>query len=77
MKVRRERDPQRRRDVYVIDDETLYHSIVTSTRHTLDSAQATMAAAETCGPDSPPGAAAGQGSGWPGQGHSWSGSAWT
>ncbi len=53
--VRRERDPRRRRDIYVVDDEAWYHSIVISTRQTLESAQAAMAAAETYGPDSPVG----------------------
>jgi predicted transcriptional regulator len=51
--VRRERDPQRRRDIYVIDDDAWYHSIVISSRQTLDSARAAIAAAETLGPDSP------------------------
>lgn len=53
--VRRERDPQRRRDIYVIDDDAWYHSIVISSRLTLDSAQAAIAAAETLGPDTPVG----------------------
>ncbi|MFF0430170.1 helix-turn-helix domain-containing protein [Streptomyces sp. NPDC004520] len=51
--VRRERDPRRRRDVYVVDDEAWYHSIAISARQTLESARAAMAAAETLGPDSP------------------------
>ncbi|MFI9202938.1 helix-turn-helix domain-containing protein [Streptomyces sp. NPDC053048] len=49
--VRRERDPQRRRDIYVVDDEAWYHAIVISARQTLESAQAAMAAAETSGLD--------------------------
>lgn len=53
--VRRERDPQRRRDIYVIDDDAWYHSIVVSSQQTLASAQAAMAAAETFGLDSPVG----------------------
>ncbi|OUC97053.1 MarR family transcriptional regulator [Streptosporangium minutum] len=53
--VRRERDPQRRRDIYVIDDDAWYNSIMTSRRQTLETAQATMAAAETYGLDSPVG----------------------
>lgn len=53
--VRRERDPQRRRDVYVVDDDTWYHSIVISSRQTLEAARASMAAAETFGRDSPVG----------------------
>ncbi|MFC9396558.1 helix-turn-helix domain-containing protein [Streptomyces sp. NPDC057027] len=51
--VRRERDPQRRRDVYVVDDEAWYHSIAISARQTLASARSARAAAETLGPDSP------------------------
>ncbi|MEU7281597.1 helix-turn-helix domain-containing protein [Streptomyces sp. NPDC045431] len=53
--VRRERDPRRRRDVYVVDDEAWYHSIEVSARQTLQVAQAAMAAAETLGPDEPAG----------------------
>ncbi|MFD0268195.1 helix-turn-helix domain-containing protein [Streptomyces sp. NPDC127106] len=53
--VRRERDPQRRRDIYVVDDEAWYHSIVISSRQTLESAQAAMAAAEALGLDRPVG----------------------
>lgn len=53
--VRRERDPQRRHDVYVLDDEAWYHSIVISSQQTLGTAQAATAAAETFGPDSPVG----------------------
>ncbi|MFI6729644.1 helix-turn-helix domain-containing protein [Streptomyces sp. R-74717] len=53
--VRRERDPQRRRDVYVIDDEAWYHSVVISARQTLEAARAAMASAQTYGPDSPVG----------------------
>ncbi|MFI8997553.1 helix-turn-helix domain-containing protein [Streptomyces sp. NPDC053542] len=53
--VRRERDPQRRRDIYVIDDDAWYHSIVVSSQQTLASAQAALAAAETIGLDSPVG----------------------
>ncbi|MFB7368616.1 helix-turn-helix domain-containing protein [Streptomyces sp. NPDC056222] len=53
--VRRERDPQRRRDIYVVDDDAWYHSIVISSRQTLESAQAAMAAAETLGLDTPVG----------------------
>ena len=53
--VRRERDPQRRRDVYVIDDEAWYRSIVLSTRQTLEAAQSAMVTAEAAGPDSPVG----------------------
>ncbi|SCL27177.1 MarR family transcriptional regulator [Micromonospora inyonensis] len=53
--VRRERDPQRRRDVYVVDDEAWYQSVVIGARQTLEAAQAALAAAETSGPDSPVG----------------------
>ncbi len=53
--VRRERDPRRRRDIYVIDDDAWYHSIVVSSRQTLDSARAAITAAEEFGPDSPVG----------------------
>lgn len=53
--VRRERDPQRRRDVCVVDDEARYHSITVSARQTLESARAAMAAAEVLGSDSPVG----------------------
>ncbi|MEU7004934.1 helix-turn-helix domain-containing protein, partial [Nonomuraea sp. NPDC046570] len=53
--VRRERDPQRRRDIYVIDDDAWYNSIVTGRRQTLETVRATMAAVETCGLDSPVG----------------------
>ncbi|GAA2819851.1 helix-turn-helix domain-containing protein [Streptomyces showdoensis] len=51
--VRRERDPQRRRDVYVVDDDAWYHSILISARQTLDVARASIAAAERLGPDRP------------------------
>ncbi len=51
--VRRERDPQRRRDIYVVDGEAWYHSILMSSRQTLDAAQAAIAAAERVGLDSP------------------------
>ncbi|MEU8323807.1 helix-turn-helix domain-containing protein [Nonomuraea sp. NPDC048881] len=50
--VRRERDPRRRRDIYVIDDDAWYQAIMTSERQTLQTARATMAAAETYGLDS-------------------------
>jgi DNA-binding CsgD family transcriptional regulator len=53
--ARRERDPRRRRDVYVVDDDAWYHSIVVSARRTLASAQAATAAAHTCGVDTPVG----------------------
>jgi predicted transcriptional regulator len=53
--VRRERDPQRRRDIYVIDDDAWYHSIMISSRQVLQSAQIAMKAAETFGLDTPVG----------------------
>ncbi|MFD1931464.1 MULTISPECIES: GbsR/MarR family transcriptional regulator [Nonomuraea] len=53
--VRRERDPRRRRDIYVVDDDAWYHSIVISSRQTLEAARASMAAARTAGLDSPAG----------------------
>ncbi|MCX5207130.1 winged helix-turn-helix domain-containing protein [Streptomyces sp. NBC_00237] len=53
--VRRERDPQRRRDVYVVDDEAWYHSIVISSRQILASARAATRTAEAFGPDTPVG----------------------
>ncbi|MDR8407266.1 helix-turn-helix domain-containing protein [Nonomuraea sp. 3-1Str] len=53
--ARRERDPRRRRDIYVIDNDAWYHSIVISRRQTLETVRATMAVAETYGLDSPVG----------------------
>jgi DNA-binding transcriptional ArsR family regulator len=53
--VRRERDPQRRRDIYVVDDDAWYHSVVLSAQQTLESARAASAAAETFGLDRPVG----------------------
>ena len=53
--VRRERDPQRRRGIYVVDDDAWYHSIVISSRLTLEAAQAATAAAQTLGLDWPVG----------------------
>ncbi|WP_283137569.1 helix-turn-helix domain-containing protein [Rhizohabitans arisaemae] len=53
--VRRERDPRRRRDTYVVDDDAWYHAIMVSERRTLETARATTAAAETYGLDSPVG----------------------
>ncbi|MGW0197301.1 helix-turn-helix domain-containing protein [Nonomuraea sp. NPDC003201] len=53
--ARRERDPRRRRDVYVIDNDAWYHSVVISRRQTLETVRATMAVAETYGLDSPVG----------------------
>lgn len=53
--VRRERDPRRRRDVYVVDDEAWYHSVVISARQTLEAARVAVAAAERIGHDRPAG----------------------
>ncbi|MFB9967985.1 GbsR/MarR family transcriptional regulator [Sinosporangium siamense] len=53
--ARRERDPQHRRDIYVIDNDVWYHSILISRRQTIETVRATMAAAETYGLDSPVG----------------------
>nr|WP_229845511.1 winged helix-turn-helix domain-containing protein [Streptomyces violarus] len=53
--VRRERDPLRRRDIYVVDDDAWYRSVVISSRQTLESARAALAAAETLGLDTPVG----------------------
>lgn len=53
--VRRERDPQRRRDIYVVDDEAWYHSIMIGSRETLGTARIAMTAAAEFGPDSPVG----------------------
>ncbi|MEU8763529.1 helix-turn-helix domain-containing protein [Streptomyces sp. NPDC048659] len=51
--VRRERDPQRRRDVYVVDEDAWYQSVVISARQTLEVAEASIAAAERLGPGRP------------------------
>jgi predicted transcriptional regulator len=53
--VRRERDPQRRRDIYVVDDDAWYRSVVISSRQVLEAAQAATAAAERFGLDAPVG----------------------
>ncbi|GGP48403.1 DNA-binding transcriptional ArsR family regulator [Streptomyces calvus] len=53
--VRRERDPQRRRDIYVVDDDAWYRSVVISARQTLESARAALAGADTVGLDDPAG----------------------
>ncbi|WP_431930201.1 MarR family transcriptional regulator [Nonomuraea jabiensis] len=53
--ARRERDPRRRRDIYVIDNDAWYRSVVISRQQTLETVRATMAAAETFGLDSPVG----------------------
>ncbi|MEO3867504.1 helix-turn-helix domain-containing protein [Nonomuraea sp. B12E4] len=53
--TRRERDPQRRRDIYVMDDDAWYRSTVIGSRQTLGAAEATKQAAEVFGPDTPVG----------------------
>ncbi|MEU4232023.1 MarR family transcriptional regulator [Nonomuraea sp. NPDC026600] len=53
--IRRERDPQRRRDIYVVDDDTWYHSMVISSQQSLEAAAAAKTAAETIGLDTPVG----------------------
>jgi predicted transcriptional regulator len=53
--IRRERDPQRRRDIYVVDDDAWYHSAVISARQTLAAAEIAKAAGQTLGVDTPVG----------------------
>jgi DNA-binding MarR family transcriptional regulator len=53
--IRRESDPRRRRDIYVMDDDMWYHSMVHSARQTLDAAEITKGAAEAFGLDTPVG----------------------
>ncbi|MET9068916.1 helix-turn-helix domain-containing protein [Streptosporangium sandarakinum] len=53
--IRRERDPHRRHDIYVLDDDAWYHSTVTSARQTLAAAEVTKAAGRTLGLDTPVG----------------------
>lgn len=53
--IRRERDPQRRRDIYVVDDDAWHHSTVISARQTLAAAEITKAAGETLGLNTPVG----------------------
>ncbi|MEV0264503.1 MarR family transcriptional regulator [Streptomyces sp. NPDC050617] len=53
--VRRERDPRRRRDIYVVDADAPYNAIMISARQTIEVARAAMAAAETFGRDTPVG----------------------
>ncbi|NUS09273.1 MAG: helix-turn-helix domain-containing protein [Nonomuraea sp.] len=50
--IRRERDPQRRRDIYVVDDDAWYRSTVISARQTLAAAEIAKAAGQTLGLDS-------------------------
>ncbi|MFF3444441.1 helix-turn-helix domain-containing protein [Streptosporangium sp. NPDC002721] len=53
--IRRERDPQRRRDVYVVDDDAWYHSTLIGSRQTLAAAEIAKAAGRTLGLDTPVG----------------------
>ncbi|UBU13777.1 GbsR/MarR family transcriptional regulator [Nonomuraea gerenzanensis] len=53
--ARRERDPHRRRDVYVIDDDAWYRAILVGRQQTLGTVRASMAVAEAYGLDSPVG----------------------
>ncbi|MFB9209314.1 helix-turn-helix domain-containing protein [Nonomuraea spiralis] len=53
--IRRERDPRRRRDIYVVDDDAWYHSTMISARQTLAAAEITKAAGRTLGLDTPVG----------------------
>ncbi|WP_283135776.1 helix-turn-helix domain-containing protein [Rhizohabitans arisaemae] len=53
--IRRERDPRRRRDIYVVDDDAWYHSAVISARQTLAAAETAKAAGQTLGLDTPMG----------------------
>lgn len=52
---RREHDPQRRHDIYVVDDDAWYHSTVIGSRQTLAAAEITKAAGWTLGLDTPVG----------------------
>ncbi|GAB3981056.1 helix-turn-helix domain-containing protein [Actinoallomurus acanthiterrae] len=53
--IRRERDPRRRRDIYVVDDDAWYHSTVIGSRQTLEAAEVAKAAGRTLGLDTPVG----------------------
>ncbi|MFB9681717.1 GbsR/MarR family transcriptional regulator [Streptosporangium vulgare] len=53
--IRREHDPQRRHDIYVVDDDAWYHSTVIGSRQTLAAAEITKAAGRTLGLDTPVG----------------------
>ncbi|MER7210818.1 helix-turn-helix domain-containing protein [Streptosporangium sp. NPDC001559] len=51
--LRRERDPRRRRDVYVVDADAWYNSVVTGSRQTLQTVRAAKVAAQAYELDSP------------------------
>jgi predicted transcriptional regulator len=53
--IRRERDPRRRRDIYVVDDDAWYHSTMISSRQTLAAAEIAKEAGRTLGLDTPVG----------------------
>ncbi|MDF5758120.1 helix-turn-helix domain-containing protein [Spongiactinospora sp. TRM90649] len=53
--IRRERDPRRRRDIYVVDDDAWYHSTVIGSRQTLAAAELAKAAGQALGLDTPVG----------------------
>ncbi|MEV0611868.1 helix-turn-helix domain-containing protein [Nonomuraea sp. NPDC050404] len=53
--ARRERDPRGRRDIYVIDDDAWYRSVLISRHQTLETVRATMSLAEAHGLDGPVG----------------------
>ncbi|MGJ6965586.1 helix-turn-helix domain-containing protein [Streptosporangium sp. G11] len=53
--IRRERDPQRRHDIYVVDDDAWYRSTMISSRQTLAAAEIAKAAGRTLGLDTPVG----------------------
>jgi DNA-binding transcriptional regulator GbsR (MarR family) len=53
--IRRERDPQRWRDIYVMDDDAWYRSMVHGSRQTLEAAEVTKKAAAAFGLDRPVG----------------------
>ncbi|MFF0319849.1 helix-turn-helix domain-containing protein [Nonomuraea angiospora] len=53
--IGRERDPRRRRDIYTVDDDAWYHSVVTGSRQSIEAAEFAKAAGERLGLDTPVG----------------------